>query len=243
MRSGRRPIVVWGVTLLAVTLVATRSLDRDQPVPPLARSAFTLYIVDQGGARQPVAHYDGLAWAPLCEQGLGPPTPVQYLGPVLAVEGSRGSPLYPVRLLSGEPRRWQRARDAVQALTDGSVDVPGRIREAAVYVPVGTTSDVVFVDLVMRSAEPQWWGVAASGWVHTDGDRVWVLAPRVAPFATYEDFIATPRLHPLGVADVGHPGERVWVMQNRAPELSAIELVRVSARTAETSVSVAHGGC
>jgi hypothetical protein len=242
MRSGSRRVVVWGLTLLAVVIVATRPLDRDRPAADLVRAAFTLFVVDAGGTRQPVAHFNGRAWAPLCEE-YGPPDTLERVAPVLAIEGSRGSPLFPVRLLSDEPRRWQRARDAVQALTDGAADVPGRIREAAVYVPVGLASSAVFVDLVMRSTEPRWWGVAASGWVHTDGDRVWVLAPRVVPFASYEEFISTPRLHPLGVADVGRAGERVWVMQRRAPDRHEIELVQVTADEAGTSVKVPQGGC
>jgi hypothetical protein len=242
MRSGTRPVVVWVLALLAVVVVYSRPLDQDRPAADLVGAAFTLFVVDEGGVRQPVAHYDGLGWMPMCE-AFGPPEPAQQVGPVLAVEGSRGSPLYPVRLLAGEPRRWQRARDAVQALTDGNADVPGRIREAAVYVPVGLASNAVFVDLVMRSTEPHWWGVAASGWVHSDGDRVWVLAPRIEPFASYDEYINTPRLHPLGVADVGRAGERVWVMQRRAPERHEIELVRVSAQEAGTSVRVPQGGC
>lgn len=242
MHPGVRLIAAWGLALLLVAAATSRALDYDAPAPVLARAAFTLFVVDEGGARQPVAHYDGLTWAPVCRD-YGPPEPLQQVGPVLAVEGSRGSPLYPVRLLSGQPRRWQRARDAVQALTDGNADVPGRIREAAVYVPVGVASDAVFVDLVMRSTEPHWWGVAASGWVHSEGDRVWVLAPRIEAFASYEEYIRTPRLHPLGVADVGRAGERVWVMQHRAPEGHEIELVRVSAHGAGTSVRVPQGGC
>ncbi len=232
-----RPIAVWGLTLLAVAIVGTRSLDHDLAAPDVARAAFTLFVVDDGGTRAPVAHFDGLAWAPVCESRELQPVPRQQLGPVLAVEGSRGSPLYAVRLMSGEPRRWQRARDAVQALTGGAVDVPGRIREAAVYVPEGVPSEAVFVDLVMRSTEPTWWGVAASGWVHSDGDRVRVLAPLVTAFASYDEYISTPRRHPLGVADVGRSGERVWVMQRRAPDRSDIELVRVTAGAAGTEIA------
>jgi hypothetical protein len=234
MHPVRRVFAVWGLTLLVVALGTTQSLDRDRPALDVTRSAFTLSVVDEAGIRQKVAHYNGRDWAPACEGQAAPKA-----APVLAVEGSRGSPLFPVRLLSDEPLRWQRARDAVQALTDGAADVPGRIREAAVYVPVGVASDAVFVDLVMRSTEPTWWGVAASGWVHTDGARVWVLAPRVTSFASYDEFLETPRRHPLGVADVGRLGERVWVMQRGAPGHRDIELVRVSAREAGTEINCA----
>lgn len=243
MRPGPRPIAVWVMTLAAVALVASRTLDRDVPAGPVAGRAFTLYVVDQEGSRQPVAHYDGLTWGPVCDGRPASPGPIAEPTPVLAVEGSRGAPLYPVRLLSNDPGRWQRARDAVQALTDEAADGPGRIREAAVYVPVGVDSPAVFVDLILRAAEPSWWGVAASGWVAISDDRVTVLAPRVTSFASYEEFIATPRLHPLGVADVGLSGDRVWVMQQRSPARSAIEIVRVTASQAGTSVRVPQGGC
>jgi hypothetical protein len=244
MRAGHRPIAVWMLALAGVAVGASRTLDRDVPAGPVAGRAFTLFVVDQGGTRQPVAHYDGLQWAPTCEgrTSTGPSASPEPMS-VLAVEGSRGAPLYPVRLLSNDPRRWQRARDAVQALTDGAVNVPGRIREAAVYVPVGVESPAVFVDLVLRAGEPSWWGVAASGWVAMSGETVTVLSPRVTPFASYDEFIATPRLHPLGVADVGLSGGRVWVMQQRAPDRSAIEIVRVSSTDAGTSVRVPQGGC
>jgi hypothetical protein len=245
MRPRSRPIVLWALTLAAVAIVSTRTLDRDLPPRPIAGPAFTVYVVDQSGGRQPVAHYNGRTWAPICD-GRTADTASRSGGrpdAVLAVEGSRGAPLYPVRLLSSEPRRWQQARDAVQALTNGEVDVPGRIREAAVYVPVGVRSDAVFVDLVLRAQEPSWWGVAASGWVLTSGDHPVVLAPRVIPFATYDEFIATPRLHPLGVADVGAVAERVWVMQHRAPDRAAVEIVHVSATGASTAARVPQAGC
>lgn len=244
MRSPGRPGLVWALTLVAITAGGVRVLDSDRPAGAIVRPAFTIFVVDPEGRRQPVAHYDGLRWAPRCE---AMPTAAarEADGPraVLGIEGSSGAPLYPVRLLAGDPERWQRARDAVQVLTGGVADGPGRIREAAVYAPVGLPSDTVFVDLVLREAAPGWRGIAASAWVHLEGERAQIVAPRIASFDTYEAFVTTPRLHPLGLVDVGRAGERAWVMQDRSPALTALEVVRVSAEAAPVAARVTPAGC
>ncbi|MGE3275292.1 MAG: hypothetical protein AB7O67_09285 [Vicinamibacterales bacterium] len=234
----------WSLALALLVLVSGAALHPDDPPDTIVRPAFTLFVVDQSGARQAVAYFSRGLWASPCgdEPRVAAPWHGMRPPPVRAIEGSPGAPLYPVRLLTDDPPRYYRARDAVQALTNGRADAPGRVRDALVYAPAGGSSMAVFVDLVLRT--PEWTGIQASGWVQPERDGgLAVVDPRVNPFASYDDYMAVPRLHPLGVVDVGVPGGRTWVMQSRARGDEQIQLYDVRPDGASGGPRVHRGGC
>ncbi|MGE0040584.1 MAG: hypothetical protein AB7H88_12665 [Vicinamibacterales bacterium] len=235
----------WSLAIALLVMAGGVGLHPDDPAGTVTRPAFTLFVVDQAGARQAVAYFSRGLWASPC--GGVPTAPLPHdTGrrplPVRAIEGSPGAPLYPVRLLTDDPPRFYRARDAVQAITGGRADVPGRVRDTLVYAPAGRKSMAVFVDLVLRT--PEWTGVQASGWVQPEADgRVAVVDPRVNAFSSYDDYLAVPRLHPLGVVDVGVPGGRTWVMQARTDGAEEVQLYDVRPDGAAGGPRVTRGGC
>jgi len=240
--SGAR--AVWWLSVILAVMVAGGGLHPDDSSDSVSRPAFTLFVVDQRGEREAVAHFNRGLWTSTCGPVApwSPPVVLERPSPVRAIEGSPGAPLYQVRLLTGDPERFYRARDAVQLLTEGQADVPGRVRETLVYAPVGNDSGAVYVDLVVRT--PAWSGVQASGWVQPEpSGRLAVVAPRVTGFATYSDFMTVPRMHPLGVADVGVPGGRTWVMQTRMEATSDIQLFDIHPAGVVTGPRMPRGGC
>jgi hypothetical protein len=131
---------------------------------------------------------------------------------------------------SGEPWRWaQRAVEDVAARTSGLGE--RRVTEVSMYVPAGAGASAVYVDLTMRTPEPQWRGAVVGAWVlPQEGAEPVVLGARPAAFRSYDEYIRIPRRHPLGIAVAGRGGVQTWVMYNRSKDGDTFELAAISRR-------------
>jgi len=193
--------------------------------------SFAVRAVDVSGRRHPIAMFDGRAWLPDAPRRLvGPPAPDPPA--IVGLETSEGLPVTTVRVFaaSGEPSRWaQHAVEAVAASAAGLGD--RRLTEVSMYVPAGAGASAVYVDLTVRTPEPQWRGAVVGAWVlPQDGAEPVVLGARAATFRSYGEYIRIPRRHPLGIAVAGRGGVQTWVMYNRGADGDTFELAGVSRR-------------
>ena len=131
---------------------------------------------------------------------------------------------------SGETWRWaQRAVEAVASRASGLGE--RHVTEVSTYVPAGAGASAVYVDLTMRTPEPQWRGAVVGAWVlpQENADPV-VLGARTTRFSSYDDYVRIPRRHPLGIAVAGRGGVQTWVMYNRNTTGDTFELAGISRR-------------
>ncbi|MFN7978811.1 MAG: hypothetical protein U0P30_11775 [Vicinamibacterales bacterium] len=191
--------------------------------------SFAVRAVDVSGRRHPIATFDGRTWLTDMPRGLvGPPSPDPPA--IVGLETSEGVPVTTLRVYaaSGEPWRWaQRAAEALAEKTAGIGE--HHITEVSMYVPAGATGSAVYVDLILRTREPQWRGAVVGAWVlPQDGAEPVVLGARAVAFHSYDEFIRIPRRFPLGIAVAGRDGVQTWVMYNRARGGDTFELAGLS---------------
>lgn len=223
----------WRWLALFAAWMGVQSLDLG-PDPTLIVSqaeSFAMRAVDVSGRRHPIAVFDGRTWVPETPRSLvGPPAPEAPA--IVGLETSDGVPVTTVRVFaaSGEPWRWaQRAVEEVAASASGLGE--RHILEVSMYVPAGATASAVYVDLTMRTPEPEWRGVIVGAWVlPQDGAPPVVIGARPVRFASYDDYIRIPRRHPLGIAVAGRGGVQTWVMYNRGTSGDTFELAGISRR-------------
>lgn len=191
--------------------------------------SFAVRAVDVSGRRHPIATFDGRTWLTDMPHGLvGPPAPDPPA--IVGLETSEGVPVTTLRVFaaSGETWRWaQRAVEALAAKTAGIGD--HHITEVSMYVPAGASGSAVYVDLILRTPEPQWRGAVVGAWVMPqDAGEPIVLGARAVAFRSYDEFIRIPRRHPLGIAVAGRGGVQTWVMYNRCAAGDTFELAGLS---------------
>jgi len=226
-RGGR-----WWLALCAGWM-SLQSLDLG-PDPTLIVSqaeSFAVRAVDVSGRRHPIAVFDGRGWLVDSPRSLvGPPAPDPPA--IVGLETSEGLPVTTVRVFaaSGEPWRWaQRAVEDVAARVSGLGE--RRVTEVSMYVPAGAGASAVYVDLTLRTPEPQWRGAVVGAWVlPQQGTEPVVLGARPASFRSYDEYIRIPRRHPLGIAVAGRGGVQTWVMYNRSTAGDTFELAGISRR-------------
>ncbi len=226
-RSGQ-----WWLALFAGWM-GLQSLDLG-PDPTLIVSqaeSFAVRAVDVSGRRHPIAVFDGRGWLVDSPRGLvGPPAPDPPA--IVGLETSDGIPVTTVRVFAatGEGWRWaQRAVEDVAARTSGLGE--RRVTEVSMYVPAGAGARAVYVDLTLRTPEPEWRGAVVGAWVlPQEGTAPVVLGARPASFRSYDEYIRIPRRHPLGIAVAGRGGVQTWVMYNRSKDGDTFELAGISRR-------------
>ena len=226
-RGGR-----WWLALVAGWM-GVQSLDLG-PDPTLIVSqaeSFAVRAVDVSGRRHPIAIFDGRGWLIDSPRRLvGPPSPDPPA--IVGLETSEGIPVTTVRVFaaSGEPWRWaQRAVEDIAARTSGLGE--RRVTEVSMYVPAGAGASAVYVDLTMRTPEPQWRGAVVGAWVlPQEGTAPVVLGARPVSFRSYDEYIRIARRHPLGIAVAGRGGVQTWVMYNRSKAGDTFELAGISRR-------------
>lgn len=236
-----RPRTGWAFAVLVLVLATGTSVYRD--VVPGARTAlgFTLFAVEAGGLREPVAHFDGRRWRVPCEDASAPPREsAGREGEVVAIEATRDTPLFPVHELSRDAVHWDAAwRTLATHLRPEVTDE--WTRETHVYTVQDRAPSTAFVDVTFR--EPNLWrGVSVSGWVALAPYGTHLVEVATRHFASYDEFIALDRLAPLGVVQDAVTGARIWVMRTtgrRPEEIRVVEL----ATTARELIRVQRGGC
>lgn len=240
-----RPRAGWAFVVLALVMIAGTSVYRD--VAPGARTVqgFTLFAVESGGSREPVAHFDGRRWRSPCEETptLAPPTraAVTKDNAVVAIEATRDTPLFPVRELPRDAIYWEAAWRAIAA--DVSADVtPDWVRDAHVYAVQDRVASTAFVDISLRPSENDWRGVSVTGWVALEDDAAHRLDARVDRFGSYDEFLALDRVAPLGVVQDAVSGARIWVMRSTGPRPEEIRVVELLGRVREL-IRVPRGRC
>jgi hypothetical protein len=241
-----RPRVRGGFRWLALVAASLGLLTLEVGPDPtrivLQAESFALRALDVSGRRHPIATFDGRGWLIDRPQPLvGPPSP--DTPPIVGLETSEGVPVTTIRVFaaSGEPWLW--AERAVEAVALGAARLGDRrVAEVSMYVPAGAGASAVYVDLTMRSPEPEWRGVAVGAWVlPMDGASPVVLGARTKTFRSYDDFVRIPRRHPLGIAVAGRGGEQTWVMYNRSRDGDVFELAAVSRRGIREHPPIARG--
>jgi hypothetical protein len=211
----------WWLALVAAW-VGVQSLDvGPDPLHIVAQAeSFAVRAVDVSGRRHPIALFDGRGWQVDAPRRLvGPPAPNPPA--IVGLETSEGVPVTTIRVFaaSGEPWRW-----AQQAVEDER-----RVTEVSMYVPAGAGASAVYVDLTMRTPEPQFRGAIVGAWVMpVEGGAPVVLGARPAAFRSYDEYIRIPRRHPLGIAVAGRGGVQTWVMYNRSLTGDTFELAGLS---------------
>ena len=226
-RSGR-----WWLAFCAGWMgLQSLDLGPDPTLIVLQAESFAVRAVDVSGRRHPIAVFDGRSWlvdAP--RQLVGPPSPAPPA--IVGLETSEGLPVTTVRVFaaSGEPWRWaQRAVEEVAARAAGIGERRGT--EVSMYVPGGAGASTVYVDLTLRTPEPEWRGAVVGAWVLPQaGTAPVVVGARPATFNSYEEYIRIPRRHPLGIAVAGRGGVQTWVMYNRSRDGDTFELAGISRR-------------
>lgn len=240
-----RPRAGWAFAVLVLVMAAGTSVYRD--IVPGARTApgFTLFAVEADGLREPVAHFDGRRWSSPCE-GQGRPSEQPSNPPasgrdVVAIEGTRETPLFPVHELARDSAHWDLAW---KAAAEGLVSDPeGQwVREVHVYTVRDRPPSTAFVDVSFRRATDVWQGVSISGWVALEPNGVRRLDARPHPFSTYEEFIGLDRLAPLGVVHDAVSDARIWVMRTMGPRPQEIRVVELASGVREL-IRVQRGSC
>lgn len=230
----------WALVVIVLILIAGTSVYRD--VMPGARTGrgFTLFAVEADGLREPVAHFDGREWRPPCERVTVPlrNTPERA---VVAIEGTRDTPLFPVRELSRDAPTWAVAARALAPDMPAEVTPTWR-RDTHIYTVQDGVASTAFVDLMVRPNQTTWRGWSVRGWVALEGTRAQRLDARVEPFASYDDYLRLDRLAPLGVVQNAVSGARIWVMRTTGRTPEEIRVVEL-ADTVSELIRVQRGTC
>lgn len=230
MARRRARVGPWWLALFA-GWVGVQSLDvGPDPLHIVSQAeSFAVRAVDVSGRRHPIATFDGRAWLVDAPRTLvGPPAPAPPA--IVGLETSEGVPVTTLRVFaaSGEPWRW--AQHAVEDLAARTAGIgERRVTEVSMYVPAGAGASAVYVDLTLRTPEPQWRGAVVGAWVlPVDGASPVIVGARPVAFRSYDEYIRIPRRHPLGIAVAGRGGVQTWVMYNRAADGDTFELAGLS---------------
>lgn len=230
----RRPSRPWRWAIACTGCVVAGGLAAGpDPTRSVAiAESFAVRAVDVSGRRHPIATFDGRTWlVDLPTHLVGPPAAVPPA--IVGLETSEGVPVTTVRVYAAHGEQWRWAQRAVEELARRTSPVGERATstEVSMYVPAGAGLSAVYVDLSVRTPEPQWRGAIVGAWVMpVEGAAPIVLGARPAAFRSYDEFIRIPRRHPLGIAVAGRGGEQTWVMYNRSPAGDTFELAGVSRR-------------
>lgn len=223
----------WLLVLVVGIVAAGQVAYRD--VPPGLRTAlgFTLFAVDAGGTRETVAQFDGRRWRPPCE-AVGPPRvrarPVRQ--PIVAIEATRNTPLFPVQELGSTAVHWNAAWRTLAA--DAAPDVDETwAHDAHVYAVQDRAPLAAFVDVTLRPSAVAWRGVSISGWVALLPYGARRLDADVRRFASYDEYMALDRPMPLGVVQNTVTGASVWVMRTTGLAEEEIRIVELGDRATE----------
>ncbi len=221
----------WGAVLAAWVAIGGPSPGPDPGRAVVRAEAFAVRAVDVSGRRHPIATFDGRSWLiDMPAQLVGPPSPDPPA--IVGLETSEGVPVSTVRVFaaSGEPWGW--AQRAVENLAAQTAAIGERkVTEVSMYVPAGVGANAVYVDVTVRTPDPDWRGAVVGAWVlPVEGTEPVVLGARPARFRSYQEFVRIPRRHPLGIAVAGAGGVQTWVMYNRARTGDTFELAGVSRR-------------
>lgn len=220
----------WWLALVAAWMGVLSLAVGPDPLHVVSQAeSFAVRAVDVSGRRHPIALFDGRAWLVDAPRRLvGPPAPAPPA--IVGLETSEGVPVTTVRVFaaSGEPWRWaQRAVEDIALRESGLGE--RRITEVSMYVAATAGGSAVYVDLTLRTPEPQFRGTIVGAWVMpVEGGAPVVLGARAATFRSYPEYIRIPRRHPLGIAVAGRGGVQTWVMYNRSAEGDTFELAGLS---------------
>lgn len=205
--------------------------------------AFAVRALDDSGRRHPIATFDGRMWLVAAPRDLiGPPAP--DVPAIVGLETSDGVPVTTIQVVaaSGPQVSWaQRAAEAEALAVTRLGD--RRVTEVSTYAPAGPAGSAVYVDLTVRTPEPEWRGAVVGAWVlPVEGAAPIVLGARRAAFRDYAEFVRIPRRHPLGIAVAGRGGEHTWIMYNRSPAGDGFELAGVGRRGLREHPPIARDG-
>lgn len=222
----------WRLVLVA-GWVGVQSLDvGPDPLHIVSQAeSFAVRAVDVSGRRHPIATFDGRSWlvdAPLTLVGPPSPDPLAIVG----LETSEGVPVTTLRVFAASGESWRWAQRAVEDLAVRTAGIgERRTTEVSMYVPAGAGASAVYVDLTVRTPEPQFRGAVVGAWVMpVEGGEPVVLGARPAAFRSYEEYLRIPRRHPLGIAVAARGGVQTWVMYNRSAGGDTFELAGLSRR-------------
>jgi hypothetical protein len=224
-RGGRRWVV------LVAIWVGVQTLDvGPDPLHVVSQAeSFAVRAVDVSGRRHPIATFDGRAWAIDAPRALvGPPSPDPLA--IVGLETSEGVPVTTLRVFAASGESWRWAQRAVEDLAVRTAGIgERRTTEVSMYVPAGAGANAVYVDLTVRTPEPQFRGAVVGAWVMpVEGAEPVVLGARPAAFRSYDEYIRIPRRHPLGIAVAARGGVQTWVMYNRSVAGDTFELAGLS---------------
>jgi hypothetical protein len=221
----------WGLAVAVWVAVASLAVGPDPGFRVSQAESFAVRAVDVSGRRHPIATFDGRGWLiDLPRQLVGPPAPDPPA--IVGLETSDGVPVSTLRVFAASGERWRWARQAVEDLALRTAALAGdRLTEVSMYVPAGVDGSAVYVDVSMRTPDPQWRGAVVGAWVlPQEGGAPVVLGARPTAFRSYDEYVRIPRRHPLGIAVAGRGGVQTWVMYNRSIDGDTFELAGVSRR-------------
>jgi len=221
----------WGLAVAVWVAVASLAVGPDPGFRVGQAESFAVRAVDVSGRRHPIATFDGRTWLiDLPRQLVGPPAPDPPA--IVGLETSDGVPVSTLRVFAASGERWRWARQAVEDVALRTAALSGeRLTEVSMYVAAGVAGSAVYVDLSVRTPDPQWRGAVVGAWVlPQEGGAPVVLGARPVAFRSYDEYVRIPRRHPLGIAVAGRGGVQTWVMYNRSAGGDTFELAGVSRR-------------
>lgn len=240
---GRRGGTGWLALVAGWMGVQTLDVGPDPTRVATLAGAFNVRALDASGRRHPIATFDGRVWLVAAPRDLiGPPAP--DVPAIVGLETSEGVPVTTIRVMavSGPQVSWAQRATEAEALGMTTLG-DRRITEVSTYVPAGPTGSAVYVDLTVRTPEPEWRGAVVGAWVlPVQGALPVVLGARRAAFRDYAEFVRLPRRHPLGIAVAGRGGEHTWIMYNRSPAGDTFEIAGVGRRGVREHPPVARDG-